>query len=64
VEGLTDEQVEELKRSTPGTAALWEDVVHECQRCADQDRELPKFLEEFTRRYESAKASGGPAIII
>lgn len=41
-----------------------EDVVHElCQRCADQDRELPEFLEGFIKRHEGAKASGRPAII-
>ena len=38
-----------------------EDVVHELwKRCADQDRELPEFLEGFIKRHESAKAFGRP----
>jgi hypothetical protein len=51
-------------RSERSSRDVSEDVVHElCQRCADQDRELPEFLEGFIKRYESAKTSGGPAII-
>ena len=36
-----------------------EDVVRELrQRCADQDRRLPDFLEEFVASYPTAKNMG------
>ena len=36
-----------------------EDVVRELrQRCADQDRRLPDFLEEFVASYPMAKNMG------
>ena len=36
-----------------------EDVVRELrQRCADQDRSLPDFLQEFVVRYQTAKNMG------
>jgi len=36
-----------------------EDVVRELrQRCADQDRRLPDFLQEFVFRYQTAKNMG------
>ena len=35
------------------------DVVREVrQRCADQDRRLPDFLEEFVATYQTAKNVG------
>jgi hypothetical protein len=34
-----------------------EDIARELfQRCADQDRELPDFLQEVVERYQTAKA--------
>jgi len=44
---------------------LSEDVVRELrQRCADQDRSLPDFLQEFVIRYQTAKTCGCVELLV